>query len=40
MVHQQQGADAVITVENVTIMLTTEQRSVRPDAWGQGLSLP
>ena len=25
MVHQQQGADAVITVENVTIMLTTEQ---------------
>jgi hypothetical protein len=25
MVHQQQGADAVITVENVTIMLTTDQ---------------
>jgi hypothetical protein len=25
MVHQQQGADAVITVENVTITLTTDQ---------------
>ena len=25
MVHQQQGAGAVITVENVTIMLTTDQ---------------
>ena len=25
MVHQQQGTGAVITVENVTIMLTTDQ---------------
>ena len=25
MVQRQQGADAVITVENVTIMLTTDQ---------------
>lgn len=25
MVHQQRGRDAVITVENVTIMLTTDQ---------------
>jgi hypothetical protein len=27
MVHQQQGADAVITVENVTIPLTTDHSS-------------
>jgi len=25
MVHSQQGADVVVTVENVTIMLTTDQ---------------
>ena len=29
MVHQQQGADAVITVENITIPLTTDQ-IIRP----------